>query len=69
MVWLLILDATIVEMVQRRYTDLVVHALMHALVVVVPIVWLLKTDGTIVVVVRSRPCSCCRWGGCSRRTG
>ena len=28
--------------------------MMHALMVMVPMVWLLKTDGTIVVLVRSR---------------
>jgi len=54
LVWLLKMDATMVAMVQRRFVDLVVHAMMHTLVLVFPLVWLLKMDPTMVVVVEWR---------------
>jgi len=50
-VWLLKMDGTIVAVVRSRYPDVVVQALMHALVVVVPMVWLLIMDATMVAMM------------------
>ena len=49
---MLMMDWTIVAVVPSRYPDFVVQALMNALVVVVPMVWLLIMDTTMVVLVQ-----------------